>query len=109
LNIQTRVLGARDCRFADPRAVEVAVFDQRDLRRVFFIPAPRFVRPMADASCPVIEQENVRIGQTLAGSAVSAPTMTGWCLVHWCRRWCGGGIAGVSPAWSTLVMGTRNR
>src|SRR5437763_2764447 len=87
------VLCARDCRFADPRAVEVAVLDQRDLRRAFFIPAPRFVRPMADASCPVIEQENVRIGQTLAGSAVSAPTMTGWCLVHWCRRWRGGGPA----------------
>jgi len=27
---------------------------------------------MADASCPVIEQENVRIGPTLVGSAVSA-------------------------------------
>src|SRR5438045_7969755 len=100
---------ARDCRFADPRAVEVAVLVQRDCRRGFFIPARRSVRLMADASCPVSEQENVRVGQTLAGSAVAAATMTGWCLVHWCRRWCGGGIAGVSPAWSTLVMGTRNR
>src|SRR5437660_1518648 len=47
------VLCARDCRSADPRAVEVAVLDQRDFRRAFFIPARRFVRPMADASCPV--------------------------------------------------------
>ena len=71
------VLCARDCRSADPRAVEVAVLDQRDFRRAFFIPARRFVRPMADASYPVIEQENVRIGQTLVGSAVSAATMRG--------------------------------
>jgi len=51
LNTQTRVLCARDCRFADPRAVEVAVLDQRDSRRAFFIPGRRSVRPMADASC----------------------------------------------------------
>ena len=51
MNIQTRVLCARDCRSADPRAVEVAVLDQRDSRRALFIPARRSVRPMADASC----------------------------------------------------------
>src|SRR5207249_1459471 len=42
---------------------------------------------MADASCPVIEQENVRIGQTLAGSAVSAPTMTGETPMGYLSRW----------------------
>ena len=63
------------------------MLDQKDLRRAFFIPARRSVRPMADASCPVIEQENVRVGQTLA----------------WRRP----SIAGVSAAWSALVMGTR--
>ncbi len=67
--------------------VEVAVLDQRDLRRAFFIPARRFVRPMADASCPVIEQENVRIGQTLVGSAVSAATMTGETPMGYLSRW----------------------
>src|SRR5256885_10610354 len=81
---------ARDCRFADPRAVEVAVLVQRDCRRGFFIPARRSVRPMADASCPVSEQENVRVGQTLAGSAGSTPPMTRvglWASLRapWCR------------------------
>src|SRR6266513_3692456 len=87
-------------RSARPRALEVAVLDQRDFRRAFFIPARRSVRPMVDESCSAIEQENVRIGQTLVGSAVSAATMTGWCLVHWCRRWFGGGPA--SQAWRQL-------
>ena len=42
---------------------------------------------MADASCPVIEQENVRIGQTLVGSAVSAATMTGETPMGYLSRW----------------------
>src|SRR5256885_6719311 len=84
---------ARDCRFADPRAVELAVLVQRDCRRGFFIPARRSVRPMADASCPVSEQENVRVGQTLAGSAGSTPAMTRWGFVGRWRPRGGGGPA----------------